>query len=34
MLLAFVQTAGILIGFIPAIRAYKQSLSDGMTIRI
>ncbi|HAS6349161.1 TPA: FtsX-like permease family protein [Vibrio vulnificus] len=34
MLLAFVQIAGILIGFIPAIRAYKQSLSDGMTIRI
>ncbi|ELP5730462.1 ABC transporter permease [Vibrio vulnificus] len=34
MLLAFVQVAGILIGFIPAIRAYKQSLSDGMTIRI
>lgn len=34
MLLTFVQTAGILIGFIPAIRAYKQSLSDGMTIRI
>lgn len=34
MLLAFVQIAGVLIGFIPAIRAYKQSLSDGMTIRI
>ncbi len=34
MLLGFVQLAGIIIGFIPAIRAYQQSLSDGMTIRI
>ncbi|MBE3670159.1 peptide ABC transporter permease [Vibrio navarrensis] len=34
LLLACVQGAGILIGFIPAFRAYKQSLSDGMTIRI
>ncbi len=34
MLLGFVQLAGILIGFIPALRAYRQSLSDGMTIRI
>ncbi|HCE2046133.1 TPA: ABC transporter permease [Vibrio parahaemolyticus] len=34
MLLSFVQCAGIVIGFIPAFRAYKQSLSDGMTIRI
>ncbi|EGU0146126.1 ABC transporter permease [Vibrio parahaemolyticus] len=34
MLLSFVQCAGILIGFIPAFRAYRQSLSDGMTIRI
>jgi putative ABC transport system permease protein len=33
-LLAYVQSAGILIGFIPAIRAYRQSLSDGMTIRL
>ncbi len=33
-LLAYVQGAGILIGFIPAIRAYRQSLSDGMTIRL
>ncbi|EGR1172541.1 ABC transporter permease [Vibrio parahaemolyticus] len=33
-LLSFVQCAGIVIGFIPAFRAYKQSLSDGMTIRI
>ncbi len=33
-LLAYVQCAGILIGFIPAIRAYRQSLSDGMTIRL
>ncbi|MFW0992735.1 ABC transporter permease [Vibrio parahaemolyticus] len=34
MLLNFVQCAGIVIGFIPAFRAYRQSLSDGMTIRI
>ncbi|HHK8586537.1 TPA: ABC transporter permease [Vibrio parahaemolyticus] len=34
MLLSFVQCAGIVIGFIPAFRAYRQSLSDGMTIRI
>ncbi|ELB2119959.1 ABC transporter permease [Vibrio parahaemolyticus] len=33
-LLSFVQCAGIVIGFIPAFRAYRQSLSDGMTIRI
>ncbi|HHG3530697.1 TPA: ABC transporter permease [Vibrio parahaemolyticus] len=34
MLLSFVQCAGIVVGFIPAFRAYRQSLSDGMTIRI
>ncbi len=34
MLLGFVQCAGIVIGFIPAFRAYRQSLSDGMTSRI
>ncbi|MGR5134037.1 ABC transporter permease [Vibrio alfacsensis] len=34
MLLGFVQCAGIVIGFIPAFHAYRQSLSDGMTIRI
>lgn len=33
-LLILVQIAGIIIGFIPAFRAYRQSLSDGMTIRI
>ncbi|NNN99187.1 ABC transporter permease [Vibrio sp. B1-2] len=33
-LLAYVQLAGIIIGIIPALRAYRQSLSDGMTIRI
>ncbi|OBT24444.1 peptide ABC transporter permease [Vibrio tasmaniensis] len=33
-LLILVQVAGIIIGFIPAFRAYRQSLSDGMTIRI
>ncbi|MDN2482182.1 ABC transporter permease [Vibrio agarivorans] len=34
MLLGFVQLAGVIIGFIPAIRAYRQSLSDGMTIKV
>ncbi|OIQ24696.1 ABC transporter permease [uncultured Vibrio sp.] len=34
ILLGCVQLAGIIIGFIPALRAYRQSLSDGMTIRI
>ncbi|NGZ66074.1 ABC transporter permease [Vibrio aestuarianus subsp. cardii] len=33
-LLAYVQLAGVIIGFIPALRAYRQSLTDGMTIRI
>ncbi|MCG9650657.1 ABC transporter permease [Vibrio brasiliensis] len=33
-LLGAVQVAGTLVGFIPALRAYKQSLSDGMTIRV
>ncbi|ENM5826820.1 ABC transporter permease [Vibrio metoecus] len=33
-LLGSVQLAGIVIGFIPALRAYRQSLSDGMTIRL
>jgi len=33
-LLMLVQVAGIIIGFIPAFRAYRLSLSDGMTIRI
>ncbi|SHF39037.1 ABC transporter permease [Vibrio gazogenes] len=33
-LLGYVQLAGILIGVVPALRAYRQSLSDGMTIRI
>ncbi|KAA8669301.1 ABC transporter permease [Vibrio gigantis] len=33
-LIMLVQVAGIIIGFIPAFRAYRQSLSDGMTIRI
>ncbi|MBF4405532.1 ABC transporter permease, partial [Vibrio anguillarum] len=33
-LLAYVQLAGIIIGVIPALRAYRQSLSDRMTIRI
>ncbi len=34
LLLGLVQAAGTLIGIIPAIRAYRQSLADGMTIRI
>ncbi|MGF1685390.1 ABC transporter permease [Photobacterium japonica] len=34
MLLGIVQLAGMAMGFIPALSAYKQSLSDGMTIRI
>lgn len=34
MLLGLVQLAGIIIGIIPALRAYRQSLADGMTIRI
>jgi putative ABC transport system permease protein len=34
ILLAAVQLAGTIIGFIPALRAYRQSLSDGMTIRV
>ncbi|MGF1727681.1 ABC transporter permease [Photobacterium nomapromontoriensis] len=34
MLLGLVQLAGIIIGFIPALSAYKKSLNDGMTIRI
>lgn len=33
-LIAYVQIAGMVIGIIPAIRAYRQSLSDGMTIRL
>ncbi|WP_114772150.1 ABC transporter permease [Vibrio cholerae] len=33
-LLGCVQLAGMVIGFIPALRAYRQSLSDGMTIRL
>ncbi|WP_332401776.1 ABC transporter permease [Vibrio metschnikovii] len=33
-LLGYVQVAGTMIGFIPALRAYRQSLSDGMTIRL
>lgn len=33
-LLGYVQGAGTMIGFIPALRAYRQSLSDGMTIRL
>jgi len=34
LLIGFVQLAGMTVGIIPSIRAYRQSLSDGMTIRI
>jgi putative ABC transport system permease protein len=27
-------TAGLLIGFVPAIKAYRNSLADGLTIRL
>ncbi|STQ75599.1 ABC transporter permease [Grimontia hollisae] len=33
-LLGIVLIAGLLVGVLPALRAYRQSLSDGMTIRI
>ncbi|WCE29433.1 ABC transporter permease [Vibrio sp. SCSIO 43137] len=33
-LLGLIQLAGIIIGVIPAVSAYRQSLADGMTIRI
>jgi putative ABC transport system permease protein len=34
ILIACIQLSGLIIGIIPAISAYRQSLSDGMTIRI
>jgi len=34
MLIGCIQLSGLIIGIIPAISAYRQSLSDGMTIRI
>ncbi|WP_408607719.1 ABC transporter permease [Enterovibrio coralii] len=34
MLLGIVLIAGFIVGCVPALRAYRQSLSDGMTIRI
>lgn len=34
ILVACIQLSGLFIGIIPAISAYRQSLSDGMTIRI
>ncbi len=34
MLIAAVQFSGTIIGIFPALRAYRQSLSDGMTIRV
>ncbi len=33
-LIGFIIGAGFIIGLIPALRAYRQSLADGMTIRI
>jgi hypothetical protein len=29
-----VLVAGVLIGFIPAIKAYRNSLADGLTVRL
>jgi len=34
LLIGCIQLSGLIIGIIPAISAYRQSLSDGMTIRI
>ncbi|MDV5169642.1 ABC transporter permease [Photobacterium rosenbergii] len=34
LLLLLVQLAGMLVGIIPAVRAYRHSLSDGMTIKV
>ncbi|PSW15168.1 ABC transporter permease [Photobacterium sanctipauli] len=34
MLLCLVQLAGMVVGLVPAIRAYQHSLSDGMTIKV
>ncbi|MEJ2765850.1 FtsX-like permease family protein [Photobacterium sp. MCCC 1A19761] len=33
-LLGIVQMAGILVGLVPALRAYQHSLADGMTIKV
>lgn len=33
-LIALVQISGMLIGFIPAFNAYRNSLADGMTIKV
>ncbi len=33
-LLALISLAGFIVGALPAFKAYKQSLSDGMTIRV
>nr|WP_086937613.1 ABC transporter permease [Thaumasiovibrio occultus] len=34
MLLGIVQLSGIIVGLVPAFRAYRHSLADGMTIRV
>lgn len=34
ILMLIILFAGLFIGFLPAFRAYRQSLSDGMTIRV
>ena len=34
ILLVGIIFAGMLMGLIPAIKAYRQSLSDGMTVRL
>ena len=33
-LLGWIATAGALVSLLPALRAYRQSLADGMTVRI
>jgi putative ABC transport system permease protein len=34
LLLAILLLAGVLIGLVPGIKTYRQSLADGMTVRI
>ncbi|MCG7588799.1 ABC transporter permease, partial [Photobacterium sp. OFAV2-7] len=34
LLLGIVQLAGIIVGVLPALRAYQHSLADGMTIKV
>ena len=34
ILLVGIEFSGLLMGLIPAIKAYRQSLEDGMTVRL